>query len=355
MQVKTVVQDNLLIAEATSGIADNDGESEASYKTALLTPIKAILEPASTVNGLNYFYTESDNVVGSGDARSDNYIPYTDYTGAETKYGTQAGSAGYTDLFSQNYGVSATGAAALVSGEDSAKPFVDYAFYLKATNTSTSEKSVNITTLTLNYGNNTTVAQKAFRIALFVDAMTGATSGANNAPTTLKSIVKPSGASNFSGADLAVSNATTANGTVSLANQGLVIGTVNAGTTNYFKVIVRMWLEGEDNTCNNETFATLTDSWSLDIVCKMDGTAAVSALTQVIPAAKANLASATLASPAVTVIIDNITYSKIATVQLGGKDLYVQGTSALSSASRIFVIEENLPLEVTTQCTLPTS
>lgn len=38
-----------------------------------------------------------------------------------------------------------------------------------------------------------------------------------------------------------------------------------------YKVVVRLWLEGEDATCRTDTFATLTDSWTLDLGFKLTG------------------------------------------------------------------------------------
>lgn len=357
MQVKAIVNDNLLIAETTPG--DTDGEAESAYKKAITTSIKAILEPASTVNGVKYYYTATDNVVGSGDARADQYTPYKLYD-SETFYGTKTIASGdYADEFSKNYGVtSATVTAYAGSGKTVAEAYKDYAFYIKATNTASSTKEVRITTLDLTYGLTGAVAHKAFRAAIFADTMTSATAGAHDVDgstgMTLVSILKPDNAVNFT-ANSAVSSASAVTEIASAKrDQNAVIGSVTSGATTYFKVVIRLWLEGEDKTCNNDTFAKLTDTWSLDVVLKMDGTtAAVNKLGLIIPTgAKADLSSASLDSD--TRVIDNVTYTKIATVTLNSQDLYVEGTSNLSSTSRIFIITaDGNPLEVTNQCTLP--
>jgi hypothetical protein len=353
MQIKTRVSDNLLIAEATDGTADNDGEDEDAYKKAITTEIKAILEPASTIDGVKYFYTSTDNVVGNGDARADQYIPYSNYAGTETLYGTQAGAAGYTDKFSQNYGISSATAGGMFTGLTKAEAFKDYAFYLKATNTATTAKDVNITALNLTYGT-TPNGQDAFRVAVFVDEMTSATSAEGAvADMDLISIVRPSGATYFT-TDSAVKDASTIDAIDSGdIDQDLTIGSVDGGDTVYFKVVVRIWLEGEDDTCNNETFATLTDAWMLDVVIKMDGTAAVDSLSNA-QQAKTNLSAAAVAAPAVTKVVDNVTYTKLDT-QVNGQDAYVLGTT-FGSASRVFVFTaDGNPIEVTNQCTLPTT
>ena len=70
--------------------------------------------------------------------------------------------------------------------------------------------------------------------------------------------------------------------------QNTNIGTVANGTTKYFKVTLRLWLEGEDTTCNSTTYAQLTDVYSLS--AKFDlthngegGVAAVTAIGSVAP------------------------------------------------------------------------
>ena len=40
-------------------------------------------------------------------------------------------------------------------------------------------------------------------------------------------------------------------------------------TVKYFKVVVRLWLEGEDISCTSTTFANLTRSWTLDLEFKL--------------------------------------------------------------------------------------
>ena len=50
------------------------------------------------------------------------------------------------------------------------------------------------------------------------------------------------------------------NGGASTATE---LATITAGATKYYKVVVRLWIEGEDTTCTSETFANLTDTWAL--------------------------------------------------------------------------------------------
>ena len=36
-------------------------------------------------------------------------------------------------------------------------------------------------------------------------------------------------------------------------------------------MVVRVWLEGEDTSCNNETYVRLTNEWSLDLKFELGG------------------------------------------------------------------------------------
>ena len=365
MQVKTVVQDNLLIAPATNGTADANGEDEASYRTAYIEPLKAILEPASTIDGVKYFYTANDNVVGSGDARSDNYFAYasSDVVINTGFYGAKTIDTGdYADEFSKNYGITKTVATGFTGTSDNiAHPYTDYAFYIKATNTTNASKDVTMTKLQLTYGDNTEVTHKAWRAAVFVDAMSGPTADAhgNVADMTLVSILRQSGATYFT-SDSAVAyeqDVTTPSSISAIQavntkiDDAATIGSVESGATKYFKVVVRLWLEGEDNTCNNETFAKLTNEWGLDIVCKMDGTTTgVTNLALVQNIAEVNLVGASLSST--TKIVDNQTYTMIETITYNGQAIYVLGTSAISATSRVFYFDGSNPFEITYCCKL---
>ena len=56
---------------------------------------------------------------------------------------------------------------------------------------------------------------------------------------------------------------------------------IGDGETKYYKVVVRLWLEGEDTTCTSETFANLTDTWSLDLKLELGQGTAVTAMTMI--------------------------------------------------------------------------
>ena len=85
---------------------------------------------------------------------------------------------------------------------------------------------------------------------------------------------------------------------VSNLNTAANIGTVAAGQTGYFKVVVRLWLEGEDTTCNSQTYLSLTKNWTLDL--KMDlanatgGVTAIGSTASAVATASTTTASVTL-------------------------------------------------------------
>ena len=46
---------------------------------------------------------------------------------------------------------------------------------------------------------------------------------------------------------------------------------IAAGQTEYNKVVIRLWLEGEDTSCTNATFANLTSNYSLAVAFALGG------------------------------------------------------------------------------------
>ncbi len=339
MEVRTKVSENLLIADDT--LDSTARKADNLFYNSLVQTHDALLEPVSTDDGENYFYTKTDNVIGTGDAMNDVYIAY-DPSG--------------TTPFNTNYGT--TGAVG----------YVDYVYQLKAI-TGSDAQEVRLTGLDLTYGgvspaNN----QKAYRAAVFVQDLgyktsTDDTNLVNPASgvgtSTLKAIYTPTGAANFTDGK-AVDSTSTVNGTVTY-NATFALDT-QTDATNYYKVVVRLWLEGEDTTCNNTTFMSLKDKWSLDmkwdLVETTENDAAydkVEAINLAFTAAKADLSSATAAAAA-TYTINGQAYYKINTVQLNSNDLYTTATGAVTSTSKIYTITNGIyPTDVTNQCILPTT
>jgi len=352
MEVRTQVGDNLLVAqdelESTAKKADN------LFKTTDIDIMHALLEPVSTVNGTSYWYTDTYNVGGSGDALTDAYTAYNENTSLNNNLGGRVNfKTNYDTAFQTNYGITGS-----ITTANVAYGYIDYVFQIKANNTSDTSKDIVVKDISLTSGKaGDTDTLHAFRAAIFAENITSATptAGVGTLKTILSSETGTTGAYYFTdGMAISTNGAPTA---VSNYNSSATIGSATASTTSYFKVVVRLWLEGEDENCNNTVFNTVTDQWALSLDIVMDGTTtAATKLTTSAPTAKANLATATVSTAAAdTVTIDGIAYHKIS-VQLDGTDIYTSDSS-LTSSSVIYKIVNNSHnlIDVTNQCTLPTT
>ena len=285
MSVSTRISDNLQIASDT---IDSDAKkADNLFQNGLNQTVTGILEPVSTVDGEAFFYTATDNVKADGDAITDTYIAYNASAAASD-------TTNYSNAFSENYDVKKS---------DTAVAYVDYVFQIKAINSDTStDKNVKLTGVNLLYNNlaETTNEIKAFRVAVFVEDITDTDPSGDIG--TLVTILAPSAAA-YRTAGKAV--ATTAgpvsegNMTTSVSELGsnATIGQVDAGTTGYFKVVVRLWLEGEDTTCNSQTYLSLTKNWTLDLKMDLgtgDGVAAIGSTASAVATASTTTASVTL-------------------------------------------------------------
>lgn len=340
MQLNTKVSDNLLIATDTLGstarIADN------LFYNSLIQTSGGLIEPVSTVNAETFYYTAGTNVQGHGDAINDEYAVYNPSSKA---------------AFASAYALEGDDATNVVG-------YVDYVYQLKAINGST-DSEIRLTDLTLIYGKDAANGQKAYRVAIFSENLgykNGAGTFTNEAApagdlssSTLGTILTPSEATNFTNGEAV--NAVDGTGTVTY--NGDIRLDVGTNRTQYYKIVVRVWLEGEDTTCNNATFMDLTDKWSLDMKWELvadtvakTGTTnySVDNITLAYAAAtKVDLTSATLADTATT--FDAYDLYKINTIQIGGADLY-SDTATITAASHIYKIVDGHPLEVTNQCKL---
>lgn len=273
MEVKTRVSDNLLIAGDTYDSTARKGENE--FVNSLNQSVKGILEPVSTIDGNNFYYTSTSNAKASGDAINEEYIPYANYTGAYTEYGLQTGSTGYVDKFSENYNITTTSAGGIITGETSAKGYVDYVFQLKALNTTSSAQQIALTKLRLTSENPKDLDQ-AFRVAIFVEDITASNPTAGTAtevPGTQRGLYRMGTSRNFSELEstptVKAVSSTSALSAITYTSSATAIASPVANRTSYYKVVVRLWLEGEDTTCNNETFMALTERWTLDLEMKL--------------------------------------------------------------------------------------
>lgn len=260
MEVTTQVSGNLLIAETNA---------DANYVAADLSQARTgIIEPSSSINGVDFFYTVN-RINGAGSAATDSVFAQYD--------STATGTSPYVNAFDEYYGV--TGAV----------PYVDYTFYLKATSSAAGQKII-FNKLNLTYNNQSlssdAINEKAWRTAIFCEPVAKDASGSAAVVDNQKTILALNGATNFTTGNAVKALAETTNYAVrdSVVRQGTaaVLGTLaTAGLTQRYKVIVRLWLEGEDNTCNNETFATLTSAYRLSLSAKLVESTDATAVTEI--------------------------------------------------------------------------
>lgn len=323
MSVTAKVNDNLQIAPTAVDSTAKEADSAFKYGY-VMAHTAALLEPVSTINGVNFFYTSTKNVKADGDAASDTYVAY---------------DSSNTTAFNTNYG--STGAVG----------YVDYAVQLKADNSSNSPKDVVLSDINLTYAG-AAAAQSAFRVAVFVWDMgaTGATAASAPNQSKLVSLLKMDGSAYYTDGKAVTS--TSALGDIDgAADAAATIGEVAANSTRFFKVVVRLWLEGEDESCTNATFASLTQTWDFDLTFKFDGVATgADEINQEVTASKLNLSTGPSTGSAARVI-DGVEYFEIS----GNSDYYTRAAStAVAYNTIVYHIDSNgVVLDVTNRCTLP--
>ena len=254
MQVTTKVSSNLLISATNS---------EAGFENGLIQAVAGKLEPVSTVDAKDFYWTATSNVKGDGDAKDDAYTKYDETANLEN---TAAKKTAADTFFNANFGFSAADANNVVYG------YLDYAFYLKATSTEAASKVVMTKCNLLTYDENdaaTVPTDKAWRAAMFANTVTASATGTLASSAT--TILAPDGAMYFTNTNSkpqAVKGATensTHGDVTNYSVEAKVAENLTAGSTTYYYVVIRFWLEGEDTTCNNNTYASLTDKYALNL------------------------------------------------------------------------------------------
>jgi hypothetical protein len=282
----------------------------ASYKNDLNQDRACTLEPSSTINGIDYYWTSTSNVDAAGNAIAEVYTAYDEDTALAH---TAAGKTNYDNEFNTNYAF--TSPTATYTGVSYG--YVDYVFYLKAVNTEQTSQDLNLTRLNLLYNGVAPFAEteaygrvdKAWRVALIVQDITtnfayGSTftdAIAAPAATNTVSMFTISGAGNHDSTDYAVGDASGTPTVMDLSygdsktayNQAGKLDTIAAGAEKHYKVIVRVWLEGEDTTCTNQTYATLKNNYTLDLKFEYGGTAVANISNTAVVNATAALSEAT--------------------------------------------------------------
>jgi len=291
MQLKTKVGSNLLVT------GDN---VEANYTNDLVQTRAALLEPVSTVSGVDgsFFYTV--NAKANGDANADEYAAYNENTeisgfdavGTDwTRSSTGAAKAKYDATFNGDgaYNIS-TKTTTPSAAYQNAYGYVDYTFYLKATSDAANQE-IRLTECNLIY-NNAAIADSAtgtllktdndlaWRVAIFAEPISQSSGtgdeSANVTETTdspLVILTRPN--SENQTANYAVSKADGAPTALPLsyntwrsinnAEAKYIDKIATSGTTAYYKVVARVWLEGEDKSCKSSTYALLTNEYELGL------------------------------------------------------------------------------------------
>ena len=268
MQMKTKVGSNLLVC------GDN---VEASYTNDLVQARAALLEPVSTVSGVDGSFYYTVNAKANGDANEDVYTAYSESTNLTTatdkvdstwtRSSIGAGKTAYDDDFNNTYGVSDR-TAAPAAAYTNAYGYVDYVFYLKATSDA-KDQELRLTECNL-ISNNLAITDSAtgsgaktdndlsWRVAIFAEVINNRGNGVESdevtgASDTAKIILTRPGSENQ-----------TANAAVSAPNSAPTAMAKNYNTwaggnayidkfdaasqTKYYKVVARVWLEGEDKS-----------------------------------------------------------------------------------------------------------
>lgn len=276
MSVTTQVSSNLFISP------DN---VESNFGSSLTQNITGKLRPASTADGAAYFYATKAAADGhyDADASGTAMAAYNESTGTALE-NTAANKAKYDAGFQGAYNVNAP-----ISTSNVVYAYVDYSFYLKAISTADDQK-LSLTTCNLLYNGAALQAKdKAWRVAVFFKETTKsgdnatAVDDATVTGETVLSILTPASAAYFESGK-AISATTPTRSAVSGLNTAATInGDIDTGATKYYKVVVRFWLEGEDTSCNNETYIDLTSSYTLNLAFKLSADAGVTGIGSVVP------------------------------------------------------------------------
>ena len=229
MSVTTKVDSNLFVTASTAGTGKAADSAFGSYADQIVT---GKLQPSSTVDGVNFFHTSNADAIGRKE--SGNYAAVVSNTIASVY-----------------------------------KAYVDYVVELKAVNTEGSTAYVKLNTLNLTYNNAAITTEKAYRVAIFIQDQDGENAYEAQGAAA-DAIFRMDGATYFT-TDEAVDSTTTTDDVGNLDADLSTAMPVAAGATAYYKVTVRLWLEGEDTTCNNTVFKTLNGDWKLQLGFSIDG------------------------------------------------------------------------------------
>ena len=250
LQVKT--SNNLLISKTN--------QDDSTFTPKLNDEKYALLEPVSSIDGVNFFYTLDGAANGQKIHGPDEDNPYTRYNENTTltDEDTYADKIKFDENFNTAYQISTANPSAAAPFE-TAYGYIDYSFYLKAISIATDQKLV-MNKCNLLY-NGEEVEEKAWRVAVLTQGTTSGTEPTSDG--NLLTIIPLEGAEYFT-ENSAVNSTTTVN-TVSNYSVAAQIDDLNENDVKYYKIVVRCWIEGEDTTCTTENFGTKTDNYSLEL------------------------------------------------------------------------------------------
>ena len=360
MSATTQVSDNLFVAPTTHGA--NKIAAENTFKTTLVDSVSGLLEPVSTQDGKSFWYSATNNVNGDGQVKLNQWSNYGT-TGLTTT------APATKNNFSVNY---------IPEGTTTAVGFIDYVYDLKAVAGATT--TLKLTKLDLRYAALPDAAvDSAFRVAVFIEEASGSGENtgsnynvtvANDNDDTVASaavagiswIFAPNGkatnnfttytpAANPSDPDVAVTNAVvTGTGSVATMTYKTDEATMDIGVgTHYYKVVVRLWLEGQDKNCNNTTFAKLDDGkWALTTEWSLGSGTGVSAINviDVASTSMVDLSSATKDTAKQT--INGVTY-----VELDTAGYWIDDSTSFTYESKVYTIADGQITDVTNIVKLP--
>jgi hypothetical protein len=239
MEVKTQVGDSLLIATSSAGTGK---AADSIFQNGLNQSVYGLVNPVSTINGSDgsFFYTYDANADGSKSADT-GVIPYT--------------AVGNSDSFTV--------------GTDTYKAYLDYVFEIKAINTESTAQYLNLTGLNLLYDGQQLSDEHAYRVAIFSqDLASGGTEYvASTTGSAASKIFAPTGYTYFGTGDKAVKTTAVKDDVSPSVNDSSAGWSkqIAGNSTDYTKITVRLWLEGEDDTCFSEKFSEKLDEWTLDL------------------------------------------------------------------------------------------
>lgn len=253
MSVQTKVSSNIQIAAFDASDGTYKGNQENLYMNSLSQTRAGTLEPVSTTNAVDFFYhATNEHVLGNGNVDNTTFVAYNEDTALDN--GTAA-KDNYDNEFVANYGISGE-----ITTSNVVYGYIDYEFFLKA-NSTADNQVLKMTQCNLRYNGGAVVEEKAFRVAVF-SADSAKETGTTDLGT-LKTILTPDSAANYTSGKAWTS--ISARGDVTYNTAAVIDADIDAGAIKYYKIVVRLWLEGDDDTCNNTTFSTKTGNWTLDL------------------------------------------------------------------------------------------